>query len=257
MEFRLQIGKFLFKISAAVKALVPLVLTSKDIMEANRKFSASSSEIEFWSSSKWIKKGLNEIEKNFLEKYKIKSGRLLVLGCGGGREAIALAKLGFEVVGVDFTAEILNKARKLAVAEKVKVAFQRQDISRLSLKESSFDYAILSSFLYSSIPIRRIRIGMLKNVRKILRPKGKFLLTLNFSRPPKNRRLRYTIKKIIALLTLGNIHCQDGDSAIQGDDFFCVLHNFYEPKELLEEINEAGLEAEEVNSKLEYAVLSS
>lgn len=48
------------------------------------------------------------------EKIPLKQGRVLVLCMGGGREAIALAQRGFEVVGVDFVPEVLEKARENA-----------------------------------------------------------------------------------------------------------------------------------------------
>jgi thiopurine S-methyltransferase len=40
-------------------------------------------------------------------------GRVLVPGCGRGHEAALLASLGFQVVGLDFSAEALREARRL------------------------------------------------------------------------------------------------------------------------------------------------
>ena len=40
-------------------------------------------------------------------------GRVLVPGCGRGHEAALLASLGFEVVGLDFSAEAVREARRL------------------------------------------------------------------------------------------------------------------------------------------------
>ena len=40
-------------------------------------------------------------------------GRVLVPGCGRGHEAVLLAELGFEVTGLDFSAEAIAEARRL------------------------------------------------------------------------------------------------------------------------------------------------
>ncbi len=40
-------------------------------------------------------------------------GRVLVPGCGRGHEARLLAELGFEVIGLDFSAEAIARARQL------------------------------------------------------------------------------------------------------------------------------------------------
>ena len=257
MRFRLKIAAFLLGLSAAIRALVPLILRPKELMEANKRFAQSPAQIEYWGSDRWTKQGLLETEKGFLEKYSIKSGKFLVLGCGGGREAIALAKLGFKVVGVDFTDELVEVAKRNAGMEKVEATFQRQDIAELALAENSFDYAMLSSFLYSFIPVKKERIALLKNVKKLLHPGSKFLLTLNFSATnPKKNRLKHGLKKIIAFFTLGNIRYHDGDAVLEQSRTFSIVHNFGSQEELLDEIRQAGLETEEVNPKSDYAVLS-
>ncbi len=257
MGLRLQTAKFLLKVSSAIKGLIPLILTPQDLLDANRSFCQRPGEIEFWSKAEWIKRGLNETEEKFLEKYKVDKGRFLVLGSKAGREAIALAKQGLEVVAIDFVDELLEVARRNASTEKVNITFQKQDLNSLTFKNELFDYCMISSFLYSSTPIRKKRIEMLKKIRQILRPEGKFLLTLDFARThPKKSNFKYTIKKIIAYLVFGNIDYQYGDIALGERDTFTVVHNFWDEQELRDEVEEANFKLEEVNTLLEYAVLS-
>lgn len=258
MSFRVQIGILLLRLSDALKAMIPLVLTPKALMETNRMASGSRLQVETWGKDKWIRKGLLDIEKNFLERYNITSGRILVLACGGGREAIALAKLGFDVVGIDFVDELLEIARLNAADEKVIVYFEKQDITNLSLDERSFDHAILSSFMYSFIPVDKKRIEMLKSIRSLLRPSGKFLLTLNLNlrKEYSKRMMKDRIKKVIAFLLLGNRHYRPGDVALDMGDSLGVIHNFCSRKEFLDEVKEADFEAKEINAEAGYAVLS-
>jgi cyclopropane fatty-acyl-phospholipid synthase-like methyltransferase len=52
----------------------------------------------------------------FLELFSLEPGStVLDMGCGTGRHAIELAKRGFEVVGVDLSAKMLEVARRNAL----------------------------------------------------------------------------------------------------------------------------------------------
>ena len=57
---------------------------------------------------------------------------LLDLGCGFGRHAVALAKLGYCVSGVDALTPMLNAARRLAAERDVKVDWVQRDMRSLS-----------------------------------------------------------------------------------------------------------------------------
>lgn len=78
---------------------------------------------------------------NFLKDCGIKKGRVLDLGCGGGRYAIAYAKNGFEVYGIDFIPEAIKKAQynvdKVGLGSKVHL--QVGDILKLSYPKDYFD----------------------------------------------------------------------------------------------------------------------
>lgn len=54
--------------------------------------------------------------------------RVLDLGCGYGRMAIPLAKLGFEVVGIDNSQPALRGAQKHAFQEGVAIDFRKHDV---------------------------------------------------------------------------------------------------------------------------------
>lgn len=70
----------------------------------------------------------------------VKGKRVLDLGCGGGQAAIAFAKQGGSVTGVDFSDGQLAHARQLAEAEGVKVELRQADIADLAfLRSDSVD----------------------------------------------------------------------------------------------------------------------
>jgi SAM-dependent methyltransferase len=70
-------------------------------------------------------------------------GRLLDVGCGEGRHAIAAAKMGFKVSGIDFEPRALERARRFARAKRARgIAFRQASVLRLPFAEASFDVVL-------------------------------------------------------------------------------------------------------------------
>jgi cyclopropane fatty-acyl-phospholipid synthase-like methyltransferase len=67
--------------------------------------------------------------------------RLLDVPCGAGRHALALARLGYQVTGVDLSEEAIGRASVAAAAESLPATFLRADMRRFAL-EAPFDAAI-------------------------------------------------------------------------------------------------------------------
>ena len=62
-------------------------------------------------------------------KYFAKSNKILDLACGDGRNAIYLAKIGYEVYAVDFSTEALNRLKSFATSERLEIATKLMDIT--------------------------------------------------------------------------------------------------------------------------------
>lgn len=75
---------------------------------------------------------------------EIRGKRAIVLGCGGGQDLVALARLGAtELLGVDASAVQLDHARALLEQEKVQARLLEQSMSDLStVADDSFDLAV-------------------------------------------------------------------------------------------------------------------
>jgi ubiquinone/menaquinone biosynthesis C-methylase UbiE len=71
--------------------------------------------------------------------------RVLDLGCGTGNAALAAARAGGEVIGVDPAARLLDVARSRAAAEGLSVNFEAGDASSIPLPDGSVD-AVVSVF---------------------------------------------------------------------------------------------------------------
>jgi ubiquinone/menaquinone biosynthesis C-methylase UbiE len=96
-----------------------------------------------------------------------KNAKVLDVGCGAGVPvAKFLVDSGFEVVGVDFSENMLRLARK----NMPQISFIRKDMTKLDFADNSFDG--LTAF-YSIIHVPREKHSLLfKSFNRILKPNG-------------------------------------------------------------------------------------
>src|SRR5687768_15891203 len=95
----------------------------------------AAERLDFWDgrykegNTPWnIEKPSSELMK-FLDRGRITSGTALDLGCGYGTQALALAKRGFRVTGVDFPPTAIDEARQRVERQGVEVSFLTADLA--------------------------------------------------------------------------------------------------------------------------------
>jgi SAM-dependent methyltransferase len=100
--------------------------------------------------------------------------RVLDIGCGTGNHALALAKRGLTIVGLDFAPGMLARARaKMDSSLAGSARFLQVDFNDgLPFPESSFDAALALAVLHGVDDVPHF----LREVRRILRPGGLFLV---------------------------------------------------------------------------------
>ena len=89
--------------------------------------------------------------------------RILDLGTGTGRAAIALARRGAHVTGVDASSEMLNVARHRAAEERLPIEFSEGDAHALAFPDRAFDAAVCFRLLMH-VPDWRLAIRELCRV---------------------------------------------------------------------------------------------
>lgn len=100
------------------------------------------------------------------------NGDVLCLAEGEGRNAVYLAKKGFNVTAVDSSEVGLNKAKKLALENNVEVNFILANLQDFDMGLNKYD-AIVSIFCHLDVPLR---INLHKNVVQALKLNGVFIL---------------------------------------------------------------------------------
>ncbi len=135
----------------------------------------------------------NDIEKALLE-YDISGGPAIDVGTGPGTQAIALAKLGFKVTGIDVSETAIRKARIRASEEEVKVTFVQDDILNSSIKKQ-FNLAIDRGCFHVVSPPRRADYVL--TIHSLLKPNGYlFLKCFSHKEPPGPGPYRLTAGEI-------------------------------------------------------------
>jgi SAM-dependent methyltransferase len=78
--------------------------------------------------------------------------RVLELGCGAGQNLVAMAKQGAHAIGVDFAADQLAAAKRLAEREKVRIELHKGDLAELVfLRAESIDL-VFSAYALGLVP---------------------------------------------------------------------------------------------------------
>jgi len=126
---------------------------------------------------KHIEEARTREEVDFVEKVLgLESGsRVLDLCCGHGRHSIELAARGYSVVGLDFDAPSLERAREAAETRGVEVEFIQRDMRDISFKRQ-FDACINMFTAFGYLESEAEDLKVLQAVAEALKPGGKFLL---------------------------------------------------------------------------------
>ena len=98
----------------------------------------------------------------------IQRGKVLDLGCGQGRDALAIARLGYEVTGIDISAIGIAQMIRDAKEENLSVNGIVSDIYEYSI-DSSFDIVLLDSILHFYKREREREIEFVKRVMNEMR----------------------------------------------------------------------------------------
>lgn len=128
------------------------------------------------------------------------------LGCGEGRNALWLARLGWKVTGIDYSSVAIERARALAERERPGVAlrltWRTADVTAVQLRAESVDLALVS---YVHLPPEQ-RAGLMVRAALAVRALGHVIVVGHDRRNlregvggPQDERLLYDPAELRAL----------------------------------------------------------
>ena len=239
MRLRIIFGRLLIRLGRFIQSLALMVMRPNDLVEFSRQTYASSSMVEDYCREDLMYSGLHPDEQALLAKIQLTGGRLLLLDVGDGREAIPLAKMGFEVTGVDFIPEMVDKAKGNAARHGVKIKGLVQEISKIDVPAGAYDVVWLSAAMYSCVPTRGRRVEMLQRIGKALKPRGYFICLFRWDTSGGPAHIWELARKVVAFLTLGNLWHEKGDTLSNNIEF---IHAFSQEDEVKSEFAGGGFE---------------
>ncbi|MDX2150649.1 MAG: class I SAM-dependent methyltransferase [Bryobacteraceae bacterium] len=130
----------------------------------------------FFTEDRWSAAALEAEKAAALLKLQ-PGAAVLDLGCGPGRHSLALARLGYQVTGVDRTHLYIEEAQKRAVRDRLALELVHEDMRRF-VRPQAFDGAVnlLSSFGY--FEDKNEDLLVLRNLRQSLKPGAAVVLDL-------------------------------------------------------------------------------
>ena len=135
--------------------------------------------VEFWTQA--IPPAVTITEVDYLEAALIipPGANILDVPCGNGRHAVALARRGYHVTGIDLSDEFLAAAREASREAGVKVDWRRGDMRSLDLRDEHFDGAFCFGNSFGYLDSAQAE-DFLKTVRKSVRCGATFIIDTSF-----------------------------------------------------------------------------
>lgn len=131
------------------------------------RYARAAAQVGLWAS-----------ERLLAERHLPRRGRILELGCGGGRVALGLWREGWtDIVPTDLSPEMVAIAGGVLAEAGCPFAAEVADAARLPFGDASFDGAIFAFNGLMCIPGRSRRARALAEIRRVLRPGAELLLT--------------------------------------------------------------------------------
>ena len=183
--------------------------------------------------------GLSPAEAHFYGRFLRPRDRVLLAGCGTGRDLIGLQLLGYDVTGLEPIAELVELARRHLARRGIAAAVETGLIQTAELGDR-YDAVIFSNGCYSLLQGSSERIATLRRVAKQLAPAGRVIVSYLPAR--HQSRIGRRLTRAAARLTASDWTPENGDT-FSRDHFVPGLiryHHAFAPGEFARECDAAG-----------------
>ncbi len=209
------------------------ILTRSHLLEIGERY--FNQQTAYWSEE-YNKEGLFVWEQRVVEREFQGRRRLLVPAAGGGREVLALRRLGYDVLGFEAHPGLVDVANQVLEREGMAPDVLNAPWDGCPPLDGVFDGIIVGWGAYMHIRGRETRAAFLRELRSKIVPGGPILLS--FFSIPKDTRYFRTIARIGNTLArvLGRDPVQVGDCLAP------YFAHFFTPQRLTTELVEGGFE---------------
>jgi SAM-dependent methyltransferase len=184
--------------------------------------------------------GLEAWERRLYDTVLRPPDRILLVGCGAGRDLLALRELGHEVTGLDPTPELVDQARRHLARRGVTATIREGFVETVDLGDQ-YDLVVLAGNCYSFLLSAASRIATLTRIKAHLAPQGRVVITYTGAvrRPP----ISIHVTRIISRMARADWRPEEGDSFSRDYLKHRLLRyeHMFGPGEVERECAEAGL----------------
>jgi SAM-dependent methyltransferase len=237
MNLRIRFAEILFSAGRFLQTLPVAVLRPGDMSEWARVRYDRNSAV--WNTQNNPDDGLSPDETTLWEHVPTRERKLLILGGGGGREAIFFARQGWQVAAFDLSAGMLAEAHAAMQARGLALETAQGDLAAFDAPPGSLEGVWISMFLYSLVLGRARRIALLQRIRRALAPGGWLVVSFHFDPNARAGAKADRLRRLIARLTFGNPGYQNGDILFGTIEF---RHSFADEAELRAEFSASGFD---------------
>lgn len=157
----------------------------------------------------YVTSGLAPWEAAFYLRFLRPDDRILLVGCGRGRDLLALRERGYRAEGLELVRERADAARALLAGRGLSADVADGSIETAALR-GPYDAVVFAWFCYSLIPGAATRITVLRRVAAQLAPAGRILLSyIPCDAPPRRAAIR--VARLVARASGADWRAEAGD----------------------------------------------
>lgn len=157
-----------------------------------------------------IDRGLFQWEQHLVDQFVRSGDRILIVGCGTGRDVIGLSVQGHEVCGIDSAPAAIAIAREACSRRGIRATLIDGYVEGDGALPGPFDVIMFSYLCYGFIPESSARSAALRRVKAVLAPGGRVLISCVWS-PQRHRSRLFGLIQAGARLCRSDWHPEEGD----------------------------------------------
>lgn len=222
-------------ITSILKQAILLGLYSeKELKDATFQYYKRQSQ---YQNETYNLSGLLSWEEKVIDNFFPKRAKIIIAGSGGGREAIALKRKGFDVVASECNENLVHAANQLARKNNINIYIKSTKPDTIPTISGLRNSGFVGWGAYMHIIGAGKRVLFLQKIRRNLSPGSPILLSF-FTRKPSSKTFItiYYLAKLIQLIRQSKQRIELGDSLNGSFD------HYFTEDEISLELQQAGFQ---------------
>ena len=206
-----------------------------------------------------IQRGLESFERKVISEYLAPDSRVLDVGCGAGREAFEIRKMGCrDITAIDVSPAMIQAAKAEDKKRKSGIKFIEAEAGDFIREdEGGYDIILLLTQLLCHIPGHKNRIDFLARLGGLLSENGVIILSAHNRHEGGKYRFRWKLLRLFTGIwrALGMTRLEFGDimatQVSEADSDKTAYLHIFTMNEIIDEVRRSGLELISARSNTE------